>query len=233
MALDDAYTVVLLHMNGADASTTFTDESGKTWTANGNAQIDTAQSVFGGASGLFDGTGDYISVADSADWQLDGGSDSNLWTIDFRLRFNGDPGAGALGFYQQRVDNNNHYGILINNNQLQFVVQSGGSTVVNILNAWDPADATWYHVAVVKNGTTGYLMFINGTQIGTTQTDTTTLPDFAGGVTIGLFVGATGTNRFHNGWIDEFRISKGVARWTANFTPPAVEYSPQSTGFFF
>ena len=77
MAVDDGYTVALLHMDGADTSTTFTDESGKTWTANGNAQIDTAQSVFGGASGLFDGTGDYLSASDHADWQLDGGSDSN------------------------------------------------------------------------------------------------------------------------------------------------------------
>lgn len=52
MAVDDGYTVVLLHMNGTDASTTFTDESGKTWTAGGNAQIDTAQSKFGQVQGL-------------------------------------------------------------------------------------------------------------------------------------------------------------------------------------
>lgn len=97
MPVDDVYTVALLHMNGADASTTFTDESGKTWTANGNAQIDTAQSVFGGASGLFDGTGDFISSADSNDWQFDGGSNSNEWTADFRIRFNGDPGTGNQG----------------------------------------------------------------------------------------------------------------------------------------
>src|SRR5512139_871383 len=70
----------LLHFNGNDGSTTFHDEAlNIDWIANGNAQIDTAQSVFGGASGLFDGTGDYLSSADHADWQLDGGSDSNEW----------------------------------------------------------------------------------------------------------------------------------------------------------
>jgi hypothetical protein len=53
MAVDDAYTVALLHMNGADTSTTFTDEAGTAWTAAGNAQIDTAQKVFGTASGLY------------------------------------------------------------------------------------------------------------------------------------------------------------------------------------
>jgi len=89
----DEFTVALLHMNGTDAATAFTDETGKTWTAQGNAQIDTGQSKFGGASGLFDGTGDYIDTPDSTDWQLDGGADANLWTIDFWVRFNGDPDA--------------------------------------------------------------------------------------------------------------------------------------------
>jgi hypothetical protein len=53
----DSYTKLLLHMNGADAPTVFTDSSlsGNTVTVAGNAQIDTAQSKFGGASGLFDG----------------------------------------------------------------------------------------------------------------------------------------------------------------------------------
>src|SRR5689334_6463249 len=49
--VDDSYTKALLHFNGSDGSTTFTDESGKTWSVNGDAQIDTAQSEFGGASG--------------------------------------------------------------------------------------------------------------------------------------------------------------------------------------
>ncbi len=53
----------LLLMDGTNGSTTFTDSKGTTWTANGNAQISTAQSVFGGASGLFDGSGDYVSAA--------------------------------------------------------------------------------------------------------------------------------------------------------------------------
>src|SRR5258708_4302625 len=59
---NDSFTKVLLPYNGADASTTFTDTnsggSAHTWRAAGNGQIDTADSKFGGASGLFDGTGD-------------------------------------------------------------------------------------------------------------------------------------------------------------------------------
>ena len=78
-----AFTKSLLHFDGADASTTFTDESGKTFTARGNAQLDTAQQKFGTASGLFDGTGDYIDTPDHADWFLGTGD----FTIDFWVRF--------------------------------------------------------------------------------------------------------------------------------------------------
>lgn len=219
----DAYTKSLLHFGGADASTIFLDEYRRLWTANGNVQVDTAQSVFGGSSGLFDGTGDFITSADSSDWQLDGGSDSNTWTIDFWVRFNGDPGTAITGFIEQRVDNNNLWGIVLNNiasDTMRFIVRSASVTIVDISNAWNPVGNTWYHVAVVKDGTNGYMMFIDGTQIGTTQVDTSPIPDFAASLSVGTYAGAN----YLNGWMDELRISKGVARWTANFTPPAAPY---------
>lgn len=241
MAVDDAYTVALLHMNGSDGSTTFTDESGKTWTARGDAQIDTAQKRFGTGSGLFDGIGDYLDTPDSADWRLDGGSDSNEWTIDFWVQFNGDPGTNARGFVQQYVNTSNYWLLYLNNNSLDFIVRSGGSNIVLIQNAWDPVPASggfagWYHVALVKQGTTGYKMFISGTQIGSTQTDTSVIPDFSGVVYIGRIVAASGTAYYHNGWLEEFRISKGIARWTSNFTTPGSEYAPSvanTSNFFF
>lgn len=234
MPVDDGYTVALLHMDGADTSTTFTDESGKTWTANGNAQIDTAQSVFGGASGFFDGTGDFLTAADSDDFQLDAGSDSNAWTIDFRARLNGDPGTAVMGFVQQRFGNDDFWSFYLNNNNLQWTVRESAINIVNIQNAWNPATATWYHIALVKNGTTGYLMFVDGVQVGSTQTDVSTIPNFSGGIRIARHTNVSGVNNDFNGWIDEFRISKGIARWTANFTPPTSAYAPAApSGFFF
>jgi len=222
--IDDIYTVALLHMNGADAATTFIDESGKTWTANGNAQVDTAQSKFGGASALFDGTGDYLTASDSNDWQLDGGSNSNSWTIDFWVRFNDDPSAGAVGFVQQRTDNDNWWSVFFSADLLYFSIRSAAVVTVLISNTWNPTMATWYHVAYVKNGATGYLMFVNGTQVGSTQTDTDPMPNFAGGVQVARHTNLSGTNFDLNGWIEELRISKGIARWTANFTPNDKEY---------
>lgn len=220
----DSYTVALLHMNGSDGSTTFTDESGKTWTANGNAQIDTAQSKFGGASGLFDGTGDYLDTADHADWRLDGGSDSNEWTIDFWVRFNGDPGTGVQGFVQQFVNTSNFWSMHLDNNTVVFQLVDAGTITVSLSFAWNPATDTWYHVALVKQGVTGYKAFVDGTQIGSTQTDTSTMPDFSGNLRVALYTNGAGSTFYLNGWMDELRISKGIARWTANFTPPTSEY---------
>lgn len=233
MAVDDQYTVVLLHFNGADGSTTITDETGRSWTATGNAQIDTAQYKFGGASCLFDGAGDYVAAGASALWRLDDGSDSNLWTIDFWVRFNGDPGTGVQGFLQRRQDNDNFWTLDINNNTIRFIVRTGGANNVVVTQSWNPAGDTWYHVAVVKDGTNGYMIFVDGTQLGTTVADASTMPSLTAGMNLGRYIDSAGASNYLNGWMDELRISKGIARWTANFTPPTEEYSPPLSGFFF
>lgn len=219
---DDKYTVSLLHMRGANNSTTFIDEVGKTWTPAADARIVTAQSVFGGTSMVLDGTGDWIYSADNPDWRLDGGSNSNTWTFDGRFRFNGDPGTATMGLVTQYVDTNNYWTITLSNNALYFIIRSGGVNIVAINNAWNPASATWYHVMVVKDGTNGYMMFIDGAQIGTTQTDTDPMPDFAGS----MYIGRRETTECFNGWIDETRFSKGIARKTANFVIPTQPYLP-------
>jgi hypothetical protein len=224
MAIDDTYTKALLHMDGADASTTFTDESGKEWTPRGNAQIDTAQYKFGGASLFLDGNGSYIDSPDSDDWQLDGGSDSNEWTIDFWIRFNGDPGTNVRSLFSQFVNTSNLLAVFLYNNTIYFYVVSGGSAIIYFTVPWDPADATWYHLAFVKQGTTGYKIFVDGTQVGSTTADTSPLPNLAAVFMVGVHTYSDGTTYYHNGWIDELRISKGIARWTANFTPPTREY---------
>lgn len=225
MSVDDNYTKLLMHFNGSDGSTTFVDESGRTITVYGNAQIDTAQSVFGGASGLFDGTGDYLTVPDSDDWQLDGGSNSNYWTIDFWVRWAVDPGTNDVGLIQQFTGTNNFWVIRIDNGvDLSFVVVELGTITVNIANSFNPVIDTWYHIAVVKNGTSGYMMFVNGAQVGSTQTDTSVIPNFSGSLVIGRYTAINDVIYYLNGWMDELRISKGIARWTANFTPPISEY---------
>ena len=193
--------------------------------ANGDAQIDTAQSKFGGASSLFDGSGDYLSTADSADWYFGSGD----FTIDFWVRFNALPANTQLmSFFEQRVDAANAMVFFVYNSAgtYQWYLQSvsGGSYVVNFYkNSPGLAVNTWYHVAYVRSGNSWYV-FQNGVQCGTTETDSDALPDVAAQATIGQWNGGS----YFNGWLDEYRISKGVARWTSNFSPPSAAYTADS-----
>lgn len=210
---NDSYTKLLLHCDGADASTTFTDASPAARgnaTANGNAQVDTAQSVFGGGAYLGDGTGDYLSYASHADWDL-GGAGGGDFTIDFRVRFNsastdesliraGNLAGTGWDFYVTNVNTIRLY--------------NGSSSSI----AWTRSTGTWYHLALVRSGST-ITLYRDGTSMGT-FTDLDMNND---GVALGIGGGA-GTTYSLNGWMDEIRISKGIARWTADFTPPAGAY---------
>jgi hypothetical protein len=103
----DTYTVLLLHGDGTDASTTITDSetTPKAVTAADDAQIDTAQLKYGSGSILFDGTGDYLTTADHADWYMADGK----FTIDFWVRFAALPADGqSMILYSQRADADNH-----------------------------------------------------------------------------------------------------------------------------
>jgi hypothetical protein len=230
MAGIDSYTKLMLHCDGSDASTTFTDSelTPKTMTAVGNAQIDTAQSKFGGASGLFDGTGDYLTVPDSADWVLGTGD----FTIDFWVRFNALPTNGNwVAFYEQDSGGSTRVLFDIYNDagtyQPDFL--QGGTDV--FVNSSGLSTNTWYHIALVRSGNSIYF-FQDGVQQGATQTFSDSISDWTSVLRIGHDTNAGHPSQL-NGWLDEYRISVGIARWTANFTPPTAAYSVDNTTNFF
>ena len=218
----DSYTKLLLHCNGTDGSTSFPDDSDSnhTVTANGNAQVDTAQKMFGTASLLCDGAGDYLSIPDHDDWDFGTGD----WTIDFRLRFN----AVATTTFPTMFDTggasttNAGVHILYNNSVGALEVQVAG---VYEQCSWTPSAGTWYHVAVVRTGNT-VKTFIDGTQIGS-GLDVTgkNITGLSAGVAIGGDL-SLGASYYLDGWIDEMRVSKGIARWTTTFSPPVIAYGP-------
>lgn len=195
---------VLLHMDGANGGTTFTDSSSnaRTVTRVGNAQISTAQSKFGGASALFDGDGDYLSTT------ISGGLGSGDFTLEFwyyktvnsgwifNCRTSGTAGDG----FDMRHD-------------LQTTNSGGGifSIATVPLNQWT-------HVAICRSGTT-MRRFIDGTLNGSV----TSSANFSGA---SFTIGGSpyGNIGYLTGYIDDLRITKGVARYTGNFTPPAAAF---------
>lgn len=215
--LEFSSVVALLHFDGADGSTTFVDVKGHTFTAVGNAQIDTAQSLFGGASGLFDGAGDYIWAADSADWDFGTGD----FTVELAIRFASVPVNAVMTMISTYAGSDSGWEIQYRTdvgagNRLTFGVGDASNNF-----AWSPSTNTWYRVAVSRSGT-NLRAFIDGTQIGSTITNSSDLTS-----TAALWIGALnagGAIQFFNGWLDDLRITKGVARYTENYTVAAEPF---------
>lgn len=212
----DSYTVLDLHANGLNTSTTFTNSStyAHTVTAQGNAQISVAQSKFGGASATFDGSGDYLESSNSTDFNLNGTD----FTIDFWYYY---PGSftQTVPVFVSNLNAAQTEGFIIFYYSGNFKFQTGGGGNVGV--AWTPSTG-WYHMAVSYTGGKAYF-FINGNLQnagGTTMAAPTAS-------TQSLWVGwSTGSGSYYlNGYMDELRISKGIARWTNNFTLPTGEYN--------
>lgn len=186
----------------------------------GNAQVSTAVSKFGGSSMAFDGTGDYLTSNASSDLYAFGTGD---FTIEMWVNLSSFASLQIL--YDSRPASTDGLYPLI-------YVSSGGGSIIwqisataRITGTATLATGTWYHVAVSRaSGSTK--MFLNGTQVGSTYADTnaylnsgTTRP-FIGGSSY-----SAGTLTV-NGYIDDLRVTKGVARYTTTFTPPTQAFPP-------
>lgn len=212
----DSNTVLMLH-----GDTDFSDSSlsGHSPTLTNTPTIDTGVKVFGAGSMKFlRASSQYVTYPDSADWDF-GTSD---FTVDFRIRFISLPG-GTHRFWEIGAYNNKGVAMWLDSNATMYVgIDNAFPTF-----AWSPSIDTWYHVALVRNGT-DLKAFVNGTQIGTTQSNSANLTGGTNGVMLGAW--NTSIDSFHDGYFEEFRISKGIARWTSNFTPPTEAYCPSAGG---
>lgn len=214
-----ANVVSLLHFDGADGSTTFTDQTGKTWTPSGNAQIDTAQSKFGGASGLFDGGGDYLVTPASSDLEFGSGNGTiELWFNPLAL----PPVAGGL---IQRDNSSGYANFSISYRasgriEAYFSLSSLPTAPAIISSSVTLTIGQWHHIAFVKVGLT-HTLYINGVNVGSVNAGSHPPTGLTKSTYIGSF---DASNYFVNGHIDELRITKGVARYTASFTPPTAPF---------
>jgi putative component of toxin-antitoxin plasmid stabilization module len=226
MPVDDIYTKLLLHFDGADNSTTFTDEAGKTVTPSGDAKISTTQSKFGGASGYFDGNGDYLSTANAADWDWSTGN----FTVDFWL-YTADTGRAEIildkSYYT--VGQNGGWRIYYDasgtNASINFISSDGQGTHEPVNTGNDITFNQWNHFAIVREGTGANQtkIYINGVMKGQ-GIQAKALGQGSSDIRIGYGQGYMAGYDYLTGYVDELRVSKGIARWTGNFTPPIWVY---------
>ena len=226
---NDAYAKLLLHFDGVDGSKTISDSSiggahGSS-VATGDAEIDIDSAVFGGASFAVAQsayTGE-VTFTDSDDFHFATGD----FTIDFRLRID----AFSLqngGFFYQRQDDDNKIRMGYSYADGSIFLHINKTAGLNITRAWDwtPVLGNWYHIALIRGwgGNVNALsLCVDGTPL-TLTTSSGTLTGEIGNMAANLVIGSAYVGTAIPLHLDEFRISKGIARWTESFTPIARAY---------
>ena len=177
----------------------------------GDAKLDTAQKKFGTASLELDGTADNLTYPTSTDF----GFGTTNWAAECFIRPSSVTGTQYIFDFRNASATDTAPTVYLNGTALHFGVGNTSQATGGTLST-----GTWYHVAVARSGGSTKL-FLNGTQVGSTYADTNNY-----GTTKPLVVGSdynSGANAFA-GHIDEVRISKAAARYTANFTSPTSAF---------
>jgi len=180
----------------------------------GNAQVSTSVKKYGTGSISFDGTGDYFATPSSVNTQFGTGN----FTIEGWVYFN-SVAAGQIIVCNYLTNTPFGWLLYTASGSLVCYLGSTGSTwnIASGISVGSISTGIWYHFALVRNGST-FTPYLNGIA-GTTATSSSALYE----VTPRVFAGGNG-NEYFNGYIDDLRVTKGVARYTANFTPPTAAF---------
>ena len=208
---------LLLHGNGTNGSTSIVDSSAtpKTVSVFGNAQLSTTQSKFGGSSIYFDGSGDYLSVPNSSSFDFGAGD----FTIEMWANLSTISGGHHLIAKYQTVTGG-PFAIYQNASEVGFYSSSNGTSwnlVSDLTFGSSFTTGVWYHLAVTRYGNV-WATFLNGATVSTITVSGTVVSN-SENVQIGRGINTVPTE--FNGYIDDLRITKGVARYTSNFTVPS------------
>lgn len=217
---------LLAHMDGANGSTTILDSSsyGHQLTSISGAALTTAVRQFGSASLSLDGGSKNVTMPDHAAFDVAAGD----FTIEAWINPTSLPGAGVYyGIFCQRVGSTSNfaYAFFLNGDtstKLFFEwTLNGTASAGSAASASSPAAGVWSHVAVVRQGT-NVTVYLNGVAGTPANIGTSTIFNSTNTPAIGRL--STGASGFFAGNIDELRVTKGVARYTSNFTPATAAF---------
>lgn len=218
----DPSTSLLMHFDGANGSQSFVEETGKVVAFEGAAALSTAQKKFGtSALGFTTNYNDLIYVPNSVDLQLSGD-----FTIEFQSYLNSFSNYDSIPFSKCSRDNNAYTRSYLEFYQgIAYLKLDGVSPPGASMSAAGALKAgQWQHVALTRK-TNQYSLWVDGALAGSRALA------YPFGVNDGLFVignmsGTVASTPFvFNGKIDEFRVTKGRALYTAPFTPPSAPFT--------
>lgn len=211
--------VLLLPMSGADGGTTFTDYSPtlKTVTRYGDAHTETDQSKFYGSSGYFDGGGDYLSAPNSSDFNFGTGD----FTVEFWLYCPNTWSSNSHVIVGQKASDTSdgwviyRDGFTPNKLTARFGI-AGGSNNLDLTTASNIPSQSWLHFALTRASSVS-CWYINGVKDAETA-NSNNIQDTSALLKIGT--ADSWSNVYFKGYLQDLRITKGVARYTDTFTPP-------------
>ena len=182
-----------------------------------NAIASSASSNFYGGSWYFDGSGDYLDVTES-------NTDFDFGTGDFTIELfaylnNSNDLMGTANNSAFLGSNKGGWVIRRFNSGIKFNYQYNSSWVFEQTFGTEAAADRWNHIAITREGNK-IRCFSNGVQQGSDYTNTTDITSTEGYCRIGGGYGSTGL--LVNGYIQDVRIYKGVAKYTSNFVVPAT-----------
>ena len=186
----------------------------------GTAQISTSVFKYGTGAVSFDGTGDYLTSPDV--------TALNFGIADFTVEMWVNPTSfGASGgFLYAKVDttlsaaNNGWFAYVTSTGEIKFGYGTASGSYF-VLTTASVTTSSWQHIALVRQGAV-VTVYRNGVSIGTNTLADAASHDKTTPLYIGRYYTSTGFD--YNGYIDDLRITKGVARYTATFTPPTAAF---------
>lgn len=215
-----ANVVSLLSFDGDNASTVIVDKATvpRTYNAVNGAALSTAQSRFGGSSVFFDGINDYLISPPITAFDLPGD-----FTIEAWIRPNTTVGLQVF-FSRQDTGNNIAVQFRLNGPKLEAVLRpNGGASVLTITSVTSLTAGAWHHVAFTKQGVIARI-FLDGT-LEASGSQTGIYTSTTASLVLGVLI-ETGSPPVtpYAGYMDEFRFTVGIARYTTGFTAPTAPF---------
>ena len=212
----DSYTKFLVHSDTTNGSTTFVDSSatGHTVVTNGDPSHSTTQAKFGSTAIHCDDTADGFGAAASSEFELD----DNDWTLDF-------------WWYPTSIESENYFLHTTAGHSMLclYYPSSGGFKIIHSNpSPWQTSVAggagtlsanRWYHIAFVR-ANHYHTIYVDGAIVAGPTEDTAALTNTTTTLVANSYMAGNFT-----GYVDEYRLSVGIARWTDSFVPPNKPYS--------